>query len=62
MVHFLILWWLIGVAIIWFSEWKRGNVQRLKHKPVNDWLYAILISLLSWIIIAYVLLNPKDFF
>ena len=62
MLQFLILWWLIGVALIWISEWKRGNVQRLKDKPLSDWLYAILISSLSWLIIAYAFLNPKDFF
>ena len=62
MLQFLILWWLIGIALIWISEWKRGNVQRLKDKSLSDWLYAILISSLSWLMIAYVLLNPKDFF
>lgn len=47
MVTFLIVWYIIGVILIWISEWKRGNVKRLSQKPFIDTLYAIGVSLLS---------------
>ena len=62
MVTFLIIWYILGVIIIWVSEWKRGNVKRLSTKPFADTLYAIGVSLLSWFAIAWVMLNPDDYF
>lgn len=59
MVTFLIVWYLIGVILIWISEWKRGNVRRLK--TFIDILYGIGVSLLSWIAIAWVMLNIEDY-
>lgn len=59
MVTFLIVWYLIGVILIWVSEWKRGNVKRLKN--FIDILYAVGISLLSWVAIAWVILNIEDY-
>ena len=59
MITFLIVWYLIGVLLIWISEWKRGNVKRLK--TFTDILYAIGISLLSWVAIAWVILNIEDY-
>ena len=61
MVTFLIIWYLIGVALIWISEYRRGNVRRLYQKPFIDTLYAIGVSLLSWIAIAWVIVNIEDF-
>ena len=46
MVTFLIIWYIIGVILIWISEWKRGNVKRLSQKPFIDTVYAIGVSLL----------------
>ena len=60
MVTFLIVWYLIGVALIWISEWKRGNVRRLK--TFMDILYAVGDSLLSWVAIAWAILNIKGYF
>ena len=59
MVTFLIVWYLIGVVLIWISEWKRGNVRRLK--TFIDILYGIGVSLLSWLAIAWVMLNIEDY-
>ena len=59
MVTFLIVWYLIGVILIWASEWKRGNVRRLK--TFIDILYGIGVSLLSWVAIAWVILNIEDY-
>lgn len=59
MVTFLIVWYLIGVILIWVSEWKRGNVRRLK--TFIDILYGIGVSLLSWLAIAWVMLNIEDY-
>ena len=59
MVTFLIVWYLIGVILIWISEWKRGNVRRLK--TFIDVLYGIGVSLLSWLAIAWVMLNIEDY-
>ena len=59
MVIFLIVWYLIGVILIWISEWKRGNVRRLK--TFIDTLYAVGVSLLSWVAIAWVMLNIEDY-
>lgn len=59
MVTFLIVWYLIGVILIWISEWKRGNVRRLKS--FIDILYGIGVSLLSWLAIAWVILNIEDY-
>ena len=59
MVTFLIVWYLIGVILIWISEWKRGNVKRLK--TFIDILYGIGVSLLSWLAIAWVMLNIEDY-
>ena len=59
MVTFLIVWYLIGVILIWISEWKRGNVRRLK--TFIDILYGIGVSLLSWLAIAWVRLNIEDY-
>ena len=59
MVTFLIVWYLIGVILIWISEWKRGNVRRLK--TFADILYGIGISLLSWLAIAWEILNIEDY-
>lgn len=59
MVTFLIVWYLIGVILIWISEWKRGNVRRLK--TFIDILYGIGVSLLSWLAIAWVMLNIEDY-
>lgn len=61
MVTFLIIWYIIGVILIWISEWKRGNVRKLLQAPFIDILYAIGISLLSWIAIAWVVLNIEDY-
>ena len=61
MVTFLIVWYIIGVILIWISEWKRGNVRRLSQKPFIDTLYAIGVSLLSWIAIAWVIVNIEDY-
>lgn len=59
MITFLIVWYLIGVILIWISEWRLGNVKRLK--TVTDILYAVGISLLSWIAIAWSMLNLEDY-
>ena len=59
MVTFLIVWYLTGVILIWISEWKRGNVRRLK--TFIDILYGIGVSLLSWLAIAWVMLNIEDY-
>ena len=59
MVTFLIVWYLIGVILIWISEWKPGNVRRLK--TFIDILYGIGVSLLSWLAIAWVMLNIEDY-
>ena len=59
MITFLIVWYLIGVILIWISEWRLGNVKRLK--TLTDILYAVGISLLSWIAIAWLILNLKDY-
>ena len=59
MVTFLIVWYLIGVVLIWISERKRGNVRRLKS--FIDILYAVGVSLLSWVAIAWVILNIEDY-
>ena len=59
MVTFLIVWYLIGVILIWVSEWKRGNGIRLK--TFIDILYGIGVSLLSWLAIAWVMLNIEDY-
>ena len=59
MVTFLIVWYLIGVVLIWISEWKRDNVRRLKS--FIDILYAVGVSLLSWVAIAWVILNIEDY-
>ena len=59
MVTFLIVWYIIGVILIWISEWKRGNVRRLK--TFIDILYGIGVSLLSWLAIAWVMLNIEDY-
>ena len=59
MITFLIVWYLIGVILIWISEWRLGNVKRLK--TLTDILYAVGISLLSWIAIAWFILNLKDY-
>ena len=59
MVTFLIVWYIIGVILIWISEWKRGNVRRLK--TFIDILYGIGVSLLSWLAIAWVILNIEDY-
>ena len=61
MVTFLIVWYIIGVILIWISEWKRGNVKRLSKKPFIDTIYAIGVSLLSWIAIAWVIVNIDDY-
>ena len=61
MVTFLIVWYFIGVFLIWISEWKRGIVRRLSQKPFIDTLYAIGVSLLSWIAIAWVIVNIEDY-
>lgn len=61
MITFLIIWYLIGVILIWISEWKRGNVRRLSQKPLIDTLYAIGVSLLSWIAIAWVFINIEKY-
>lgn len=47
MVTFLIVWYIIGVILIWISECKRGNVRRLSPKPLIDTLYAVGVSLAS---------------
>lgn len=47
MITFLIIWYLVGVAILWVSEAKRGNLQFMH--TVKDWLYAIVMSLTSWV-------------
>lgn len=60
MICFLIIWYLIGVFAIWFIEWKRGNVKRLKN--LIDWFYAIGVSLGSWLTILYALINYEKFF
>ena len=59
MVTFLIIWYIIGVILIWISEGKRGNVRRLKN--FIDILYAVGISLLSWAAIAWEILNIEDY-
>lgn len=59
MITFLIVWYLIGVILIWISEWRLGNVKRLK--TLTDILYAVGISLLSWIVIVWFILNLKDY-
>lgn len=61
MVTFLIVWYIIGVILIWISEWKRGNVRRLSQKHLIDTFYAIGVSLLSWIAIAWMMLNIEDY-
>ena len=61
MITFLIILYIIGVILIWISEWKRGNVRRLSQKPFIDTLYAISVSLLSWIAIAWVMVNIEDY-
>ena len=62
MITFLLVWYILGVLIIWISEWKRGNVKRLSQKPFSDTLYAIGISLLSWVIIAWSIINYDDYY
>ena len=61
MITFLIIWHIIGVILIWISEWKRGNVQRLSRKPLIDTFYAIGVSLLSWIAIVWVFINIEKY-
>lgn len=61
MITFLVIWYIIGIILIWISEWKRGNVQRLSQKPFDDTLYAIGISLLSWIAIVWVFINIEKY-
>ena len=61
MVTFLIIWYIIGVILIWISEWKRGNVRRLSQKTFTDILYAVGVSLLSWVAIAWVMVNIEDY-
>ena len=61
MITFLIIWYIIGIILIWISEWKRGNVQRPSQKPLIDTFYAIGVSLLSWIAIAWVMVNIEDY-
>lgn len=62
MITFLLVWYILGILIIWISEWKRGNVKRLSQKPFGDTLYAIGISLLSWLIIAWSIINYDDYY
>ncbi len=62
MVTFLIIWYILGIIVIWVSEWKRGNGKRLATKPFTDTLYAIGVSLLSWAAIAWAMMNPEDYF
>ena len=58
MILFFIIWYLIGVSLIWYVEWKRGNVRRIiDFHCMADWLYAIGISLLSWFMIAWAFIN-----
>ena len=61
MITFLIIWYIIGVILIWISEWKRGNVRRLFQKPLIDTFYAIGVSLLSWIAIIWVFINIEKY-
>lgn len=61
MITFLIIWYIIGIILIWISEWKRGNVQRLSQKPFIDTFYAIGVSLLSWIAIVWVFINIEKY-
>lgn len=61
MVTFLVIWYIIGIILIWISEWKRGTVKRLSRKLLIDTFYAIGVSLLSWIAIAWVILNIEDY-
>lgn len=62
MITFLLVWYILGVLVIWISEWKRGNVKRLSQKPLGDTLYAIGISLLSWVIIAWSMINYDKYY
>ena len=61
MITFLIIWYIIGIILIWISEWKRSNVQRLSQKPLIDTFYAISVSLLSWIAIVWVFINIEKY-